>query len=118
MFYHQDSEDEDWSYVVDVEGRGYMEATTTPGLVLNEPLVESQIRELAGASSSEPLIHPMRNSLAEIGADEVVVAITVNEAFLEENLADTMRELEAGSSDSSERSDGDSIEREDSDISD
>jgi hypothetical protein len=48
----------------------------------------------------------------------VVVAITVNEAFLEENLANTMRELEDGSSDSSERSDGDSIEREDSDISD
>ena len=33
VFYHQDSEDEDWSYVVDVEGRGYMEATTTLGLV-------------------------------------------------------------------------------------
>ena len=118
MFYHQDSEDEDWSYVVDVEGRGYMEATTTLGLVLNEPLVESQIRELAGASNSEPLIHPMRNSPTKTGVDEVVVAITVKEAFLEENLAHTMRELEAGSSDSSERSDGNSIELEDSDISD
>ena len=95
-----------------------MEATTIPGLVLNEPVVESQIRELAGGSNSEPLIHPMRNSPTESGADEVVVAINVNEAFLEENLADTMRELEAGSSDSSKRSDGDSIERKDSDISD
>ena len=57
VFYHQDSEDEDWSYVVDVEGRGYIEATTIPGLVLNEPLVESQIRELAEGSNSEPLIH-------------------------------------------------------------
>ena len=47
-----------------------------------------------------------------------MVAITVNEAFLKEDLADTMRELEAGSSDSSERSDGYSIEREDTDISD
>ena len=62
VFYHQDSEDEDWSYVVDVEGRGYMEATTTPSLVSNEPLVEIQIRELAGASNSKPLVHPMRNS--------------------------------------------------------
>ena len=118
MFYHQDSEDEDWSYVVDVEGRGYMEARTTLSLVLNEPLVESQIRKLAGASNSEPLIHPMRNSPTKTCVDEVVVAITVKEAFLEENLAHTMRELEAGSSDSSERSDGNSIELEDSDISD
>ena len=118
VFYHQDSEDEDWSYVVDVEGRGYMEATTIIGLVLNEPLVESQIRELAGGSNSEPLIHPNRDSPTETDVDEVVVAITVNEAFLEENLANTVRELEVGNSDSSERSDGDSIEREDSDISD
>ena len=80
--------------------------------------MESQIRELAGASNSEPLIHPMRNSPTTTCADEVVVAITVNEAFLAENLADTMRELEAGSSDSSKISDGDSIEREDSNIRD
>jgi hypothetical protein len=89
-----------------------------PGLVLNEPLVESQIRELAGGSNFEPPIHPIRDSPTDTDVDEVVVAITVNEAFLEENLANTMRELEAGSSDSSERSDGDSIEREDSDTSD
>jgi hypothetical protein len=72
---------------------------------------------LAGGSNSEPLIHPIRDSPTISDVDEVVVAITVNEAFLEENLANTMRELEAGSSDSFERSDGDSIEQEDSDIS-
>ena len=110
VFYHQDSEDEDWWCGVDVEGRGYMEATTIPGLVLNEPLVETQIKDLAGGSNSEPLIHPIRDSPTETDVDEVVVTITANEAFLEENLANTMRELEACSSDSSERSDDDSIE--------
>ena len=46
MFYHQDSEDEDWSYVLDVEGQGYMGATINFVLVLNESLVENQIGEL------------------------------------------------------------------------
>ena len=55
VFYHQGNQVEDWSYVVDVEGRGYMEATTNPGLVLNEPLVESQTRELVGGSNSQSL---------------------------------------------------------------
>ena len=87
-----------------------MEATTNPGLVLNEPLVESQIRELAGGSNSQSLDIPIRNSASETCADEIVVAITLNKALLKENLADTMREREAGSSDALERSDGDSIE--------
>ena len=62
--------------------------------------------------------HPMRNSTTDSSVDEVVVLIILKEAFLEENLADTMRELEVGGSDTSKRSDGGSIEREDSDISD
>ena len=62
--------------------------------------------------------HPMRNSPTETSVDEVVVAIILKEAFLEENLVDTMRKLEVGSSDTSERIDDGSIEREDSDIND
>ena len=66
----------------------------------------------------QPLNLPMRISSRETRVDEVVVAIILNEAFLEENLADNMNELEVGNSETSERSDGDTIEREDSDISD
>ena len=73
--------------------------------------MESQIKELEGGSNSNL-------SIVETGVDEVVVAIILNEAFLEENLADTMNELEVGNSDTSERSDADIIEQEDSDISD
>ena len=76
MFYHHDSDDENCSYVVDVEGRGYMEATMIPSLVLNELLVESQIGELAKGSNSKPLSHHMGNSPTKTCADEVVVAIT------------------------------------------
>ena len=73
--------------------------------------MESQIKELEGGSNSNL-------SIVETCVVEVVVAIILNEAFLEENLADTMNELEVGNSDTSERSDGDIIEQEDSDISD
>ena len=50
VLYHQDREDEDWSVVVDVEGRGFLEATKNPGLIWDRPLVESQIRKLAEGS--------------------------------------------------------------------
>lgn len=47
-----------------------------------------------------------------------MVAITLNETFLEESLVDTMRELEVGNSDDSNNSDGNFIEREDSNMGD
>lgn len=101
MFYHQDSEDEDWSYVLDVEGQGYMGATINFVLVLNESLVENQIGELAGDSNSHSLYLPIRKSPSGTCAYEVVATVTLNKAFLEEILADTMRELKVGSSDAS-----------------
>lgn len=42
MFYHQDSDDKDWIYVVYVEGRGYMEATINLGVGFNEPLISGK----------------------------------------------------------------------------
>ena len=46
VFYHQESEYEDWFYVVDVEGCGSLEAITQSGLGPNELVVASQIKDV------------------------------------------------------------------------
>lgn len=96
VFYHPDSEDEDWSFVVDVEGRGYLETITEPELALNEPIVEKHIRNLArGTTPNNTGVLGGGIWVNEEYADKVMVAITVNEAFLEVNVADTLRNLES-----------------------
>lgn len=47
-----------------------------------------------------------------------MVAIILNEVYLKENLVDITKELEASSSDAAKRSDGDSIEQDNSNIGD
>lgn len=48
VFYHQESEHEDGTYIVDVEGCEYLEAVAQSRLGPNEPVVESQIKDVGG----------------------------------------------------------------------
>lgn len=69
------------------------------------------MKDLIWGSTSRSHIPSVRNTHGEACVVEVMVTITVNEAFLEENVTDTMCELESGSSELSKRSDNDSIEQ-------